>query len=328
MARAAFVMDRSLRAIGLPGKAFIPMLIGFGCNVPGIMAARTLENERDRTLTVLLNPFMSCGARLPVYALFASIFFPETGGAVIFSLYLIGVLLAVGTGLLLRRTILKGEATTFVMELPPYHLPRLQAISDHTWARLKEFILRAGRVILILVLVLGFLWSIGTDGSFGNEASDKSILSAASRALTPVFEPMGITADNWPATLGLITGIFGKELVVGTLNTFYSADGADPAASMHAAFDGSAGAYAYLLFVLIYAPCIAAIAAIQRETGWKWMTFSTLYLTVLAWVTATLFYQFATFAAHPAQSAGWIGGLLLTLVLFVTGLKLASLRKG
>jgi ferrous iron transport protein B len=328
MARAAFVMDRSLRAIGLPGKAFIPMLVGFGCNVPGIMAARTLENQRDRTLTVLLNPFMSCGARLPVYALFASVFFPQAGGAVIFALYLTGILLAIGSGLLFRRTILKGDASTFVMELPPYHLPRAVAIVHHTWERLKEFILRAGRVILILVLVLSVLWSVGTDGSFGNQESDKSILSAFSRVVTPVFEPMGITTDNWPATLGLITGIFGKELVVGTLNTFYGADGADPAAAMLAAFDGKAGAFAYLLFVLIYAPCVAAIAAIQRETGWKWMAFSVGYLTVLAWTLATLFYQVATFAAHPAQSAVWTGAILLAGLLFAFTLKLVSRNKG
>lgn len=328
MARAAFVMDRSLRAIGLPGKAFIPMLVGFGCNVPGIMAARTLENQRDRTLTVLLNPFMSCGARLPVYALFAGVFFPQIGGAVIFALYLTGILLAVASGLLFRSTILKGDATTFVMELPPYHLPRAVAIVHHTWERLKEFILRAGRVILILVLVLSFLWSIGTDGSFGNETSENSVLSAFSRAVTPLFEPMGITPDNWPATLGLITGIFGKELVVGTLNTFYSAKGADPAATMLAAFDGKAGAFAYLLFVLIYAPCVAAIAAIQRETGWKWMAFSVGYLTALAWTMATLFYQLATFAAHPVQSAVWAGAIFLAGLLFAFALKLGSRRKG
>ena len=328
MARAAFVMDRSLRAIGLPGKAFIPMLVGFGCNVPGILAARTLENQRDRTLTILLNPFMSCGARLPVYALFAGIFFPKVGGAVIFALYLTGILLAVASGLLFRRTILKGDATTFVMELPPYHLPRAVAIVHHTWDRLKEFILRAGKIILILVLVLSVLWSIGTDGSFGNENSEHSILSAFSRAVTPLFEPMGITPGNWPATLGLITGIFGKELVVGTLNTFYSASGADPAAAMLAAFDGQAGAFAYLLFVLIYSPCVAAIAAIQRETGWKWMAFSVTYLTALAWTLATLFYQSATFAAHPAQSAVWIGAILLAGLLFAFSLKLVSQNKG
>lgn len=328
MARAAFVMDRSLRAIGLPGKAFIPMLVGFGCNVPGILAARTLENERDRTLTVLLNPFMSCGARLPVYALFAGVFFPNIGGAVIFSLYLTGILLAVSSGLLFRRTILKGDATTFVMELPPYHLPRLVAIFHHTWERLKEFILRAGKIIMILVLVLSVLWSVGTDGSFGNQDNENSILSAASRAVTPIFHPMGIANDNWPATLGLVTGIFGKELVVGTLNTFYGADGADPALSMQAAFDGKAGAFAYLLFVLIYAPCVAAIAAIQRETSWKWMFFSVGYLTALAWGFSTLFYQLATVAEHPVQSAFWVGGILVAGVLFVSTLKIISRQKG
>jgi len=328
MARAAFVMDRSLRSIGLPGKAFIPMLVGFGCNVPGIMAARTLENERDRTLTVLLNPFMSCGARLPVYALFAGIFFPKTGGAVIFALYLIGISLAVMSGLLFRGTILKGDASTFVMELPPYHLPRWVAIFYHTWERLKEFLLRAGKIILILVLVLSVLWSIGTDGSFGNQESENSVLSTASRVITPIFRPMGITDENWPATLGLVTGIFGKELVVGTLNTFYGADGADPVESMLAAFNGKAGAFAYLLFVLIYAPCIAAIAAIQRETSWKWMVFSVAYLTALAWIVSTLFYQIASAREHPVSSVLWSAGLLLGLFLFANGLKFASRKRG
>jgi ferrous iron transport protein B len=324
MARAAFVMDRTLRSIGLPGKAFIPMLIGFGCNVPGIMAARTLDNPRDRTLTVLLNPFMSCGARLPVYALFAGIFFPAYGGAVIFSLYLTGILLAVGSGLLFRRTILKGDASTFVMELPPYHVPRPAAIAYHTWERLKEFILRAGKIILILVLILSVLWSIGTDGSFGNQSNEKSVLSAASREVTPLFYPMGITKENWPATLGLVTGIFGKELVVGTLNTFYSADGADPETAMLEAFDGKAGAFAYLLFVLIYMPCVAAMAAIQREVGWKWTAFSIFYLTALAWTFSVLFYQLATAPAHPVQSACWTGGILLTGTVFYLILKRIS----
>jgi ferrous iron transport protein B len=303
------------------------MIVGFGCNVPGIMAARTLDNPRDRTLTVLLNPFMSCGARLPVYTLFAGIFFPKVGGAVIFSLYLTGILLAVGSGLLFRSTILKGDASTFVMELPPYHVPRLVAIFHHTWERLKEFILRAGKIIMVLVLVLSFLWSIGTDRSFGNQESEDSVLSAASRAITPVFHPMGITDDNWPATLGLVTGIFGKELVVGTLNTFYGADGADPETAMLDAFDGKAGAFAYLLFVLIYMPCVAAVAAIQRETGWKWMSFSVFYLTALAWGFAVLFYQAASFAAHPLSSAIWIFSLIFSGLIFAGGLKVASVGR-
>jgi len=327
MARAAFVMDRGLRAIGLPGKAFIPMLVGFGCNVPGIMAARTLEDERDRTLTVLLNPFMSCGARLPVYALFAGVFFPKYGGAVIFALYLAGILLAVGSGILFRNTILKGEASTFVMELPPYHVPRLVAIFHHTWERLKEFLLRAGKVILVLVLILSFLWSIGTDGSFGNQDGDKSVLSAASRMITPAFHSMGITDENWPATLGLVTGIFGKELVVGTLNTFYGADGTDPAQAMLAAFDGKAGAFAYLLFVLIYVPCVAAVAAVQREVGWRWTIFLIVYLTILAWALSTLFYQLATISQHPSQSAMWAFGIISHLVIFAKCLKRYARRK-
>lgn len=327
MARAAFVMDRTLRLIGLPGKAFIPMLVGFGCNVPGILAARTLEDRRDRTLTVLLNPFMSCGARLPVYVLFASVFFPHNGGAIIFALYLTGVLLAVGSGLLFKNTILKGEASSFVMELPPYHIPTLRGTLFHTWERLKEFILRAGKVIMILVLILSFLWSVGTDGSFGNQESGQSVLSAISRTITPVLEPMGVHEDNWPATLGLVTGVFGKELVVGTLNTFYSKGGTDAATTMLERFDGKVGAYAYLLFILIYAPCVAAIAAVYRETSLKWALFSVSYLTLLAWLFSVMFYQIGTFSAHPASSTAWAAGGAGMLLLFYQGLKIYSRRR-
>jgi ferrous iron transport protein B len=222
MARAAFVMDRLLRAIGLPGKAFLPMLVGFGCNVPGIMAARTLENERDRTMTILMNPFMSCGARLPIYILVAAAFFPHSGGALIFGIYMFGILLSVLTGLMLRKTILKGEAATFVMELPPYHIPTLNGVLLHTWNKLKGFILRAGKLIILVVVVLSLLNSIGTDGSFGNENSEKSVLSAVSKSITPAFHPMGITDENWPATVGLFTGLFAKEVVVGTLDALYT----------------------------------------------------------------------------------------------------------
>lgn len=385
MARAAFVMDRLLRAIGLPGKAFLPMLVGFGCNVPGIMAARTLENERDRTMTVLMNPFMSCGARLPVYIFFAAAFFPHSGGALIFGIYLLGILLSVLTGLMLRKTILKGEAATFVMELPPYHIPTLNGVLLHTWNKLKGFILRAGKLIVLVVIILSLLNSIGTDGSFGNENTEHSILSAASKTITPVFHPMGITDENWPATVGLFTGLFAKEVVVGTLDALYTqltagGTGADQAASFDfwggvsdafksipenfkgfskavfdplglsvtkdlentetaaAELDTSTGtltalqhyfgsrvaAIAYLLFILIYAPCVSAVAAIYRETSWKWALFAVSYLTSLAWTTATLFYQAATFHAHPASSGAWITGLIIAVILFYNGLKLAA----
>ncbi len=386
MARAAFVMDRMLRAIGLPGKAFLPMLVGFGCNVPGIMAARTLENERDRTMTVLMNPFMSCGARLPVYILFAAAFFPKSGSSIIFGLYMFGIVLSVLTGLLLRRTLLKGEASTFVMELPPYHIPTFNGVMQHTWNKLKSFVLRAGKVIIIVVVILSFLNTVGTDGSFGHEDSSDSILSAVGKSITPVFRPMGITDENWPATVGLFTGIFAKEAVVGTLDALYSqldtedtgedsefdfwegiggAFASIPAAfegfsetfadpmgvagagavensdivaeemeidtgtlgSLQRYFGGKAAALAYLLFILIYAPCVAAIAAVYRETNWKWATFSVGYLTGLAWVVSTLFYQLATAAAHPVQSTLWGVGLALIMLVFIGSLKLVSWKR-
>ncbi|MBL8666558.1 MAG: Fe(2+) transporter permease subunit FeoB, partial [Rhodospirillales bacterium] len=225
MARAAFVMDRLMRAVGLPGKSFIPLIVGFGCNVPAIMATRTLDHRRDRIMTVMMAPFMSCGARLPVYALFAAAFFPQGGQNLVFALYLIGIGFAVLTGLVLKRTLLQGETSPFVMELPPYHLPTLKSVLLHTWDRLKQFMFRAGRVIVPVVLLLTILGSVGTDGSFGNENTDRSVLATVAKEATPVLVPMGITEDNWPATVGMITGIFAKEAVVGTLNALYSALG-------------------------------------------------------------------------------------------------------
>ncbi len=392
MSRAAFVMDRSLRTVGLPGKAFIPMIVGFGCNVPAIMATRTLENNRDRILTILMNPFMSCGARLPVYTLFVAVFFPRQGGVVLFGLYLTGIALAVLTGLLMKRTVLQGETSTFVMELPPYHMPTLRGIMYHTWNRLKSFILRAGQVVLAAVIILSFLGSIGTDGSFGNQDSEKSVLSAVGRTVGVAFRPMGLKEENWPAAVGLFSGLFAKEAVVGTLDTLYTqmsasdramaadvdeaeeafdfwrgiidafaaipagfegfsetlsdplglagsggegdADAASVAAevkvekatvtAMARFFDGKAGAIAYLLFVLIYAPCVAAIGAIYRETNLKWTLFSVGYLTLLAWIVATLYYQLATFAQHPGNSASWIGVAGGLLVAVIIGLKIRA----
>lgn len=222
MTRAAFVMDRFMRFIGLPGKSFVPMIVGFGCNVPAVMAARTLESDRDRRLTILMNPFMSCGARLPVYALFAAAFFPTNGQNIVFSLYLIGIGVAILTGLIMKYTLLRGEAGYFVMELPPYHLPTFKGIFFRTWDRLKGFIVRAGQIIIPMVIVISFLNSYGTDGSYGNNDSDKSVLSEIGRTLTPVFAPMGIKEDNWAATVGIFTGVLAKEVIVGTLDAVYS----------------------------------------------------------------------------------------------------------
>jgi ferrous iron transport protein B len=385
MSRAAFVMDRFMRFIGLPGKAFIPMLVGFGCNVPAIMATRTLENNRDRILTILINPFMSCGARLPVYILFASVFFPRNGGLIVFTIYSTGIILAIISGLIFKKTILRGETSTFVMELPPYHIPTINGIMLHTWQRLKTFLLRAGKVIIIVVIVLSFLNSIGTDGSFGNEDSENSILSSIGKSITPIFKPMGISSNNWPATVGLFTGIFAKEAVVGTLDALYSQldetkeaeeefdfwggivesfkaipegfkgfeeTAADPMgvsvdtdltdheaaaeelevdsqtfSEMSSRFEGKNNAFAYLLFILIYVPCVAAIAVIYRETNLKWAIFSSLYLTFLAWLISTLFYQVSIFVVQPAVSTMWIAIVIAIFIIFYNGMKSVSKRK-
>ena len=383
MARAAFVMDRFMRMIGLPGKSFVPMIVGFGCNVPAIMATRTLENQRDRILTNLMNPFMSCGARLPVYALFAAAFFPVGGQNLVFCLYLLGIAVAVITGLIMRHTMFKGESAPFIMELPAYHLPTLHGVFIRTWDRLKSFLFNAGKVIIPMVLVLNFLNALGTDGSFGQENSNKSVLSEIGRGLTPMFKPMGIEKDNWPATVGIFTGVLAKEAVVGTLDALYSqlatssatADNApfslkdallaacatvpenlsaiadnvldplglnigsvddiataaseqkvktDTFAAMQHSFDGKAGAFAYLLFILLYAPCVAATAAIYRETNTGWTLFVVFWTTGIAYMTATIFYQAMTYSQHPDYSLVWISGLSSVFLLVLVGLWLTG----
>ncbi|NKN34491.1 Fe(2+) transporter permease subunit FeoB [Marichromatium bheemlicum] len=387
MARAAFVMDRFMRSIGLPGKSFVPLLVGFGCNVPAIMAARTLEQPRDRILTVLMAPFMSCGARLPVYALFAAAFFPVGGQNVVFGLYLIGILAAVLTGFLLKRTLLEGQAMPFVMELPPYHLPTLGGVLRRTWERTSGFMFRAGKVIVPMVLVINVLNSLGTDGSVGNEDTDQSMLAEIGRTIAPAFAPMGLDAENWPATVGIFTGVLAKEAVVGTLDATYSALGADPEASdeeaapydlgagltealatipaalgdalgtwsdplgvgigevsdpelaaaeqevtsatfgaMHERFDGAAGAFAYLLFILLYFPCVAAIGAIARETSGGWALFAAFWTTGLGYVSATIFYQAAIFARDPVSASIWIGIMTALFLATVLGMRWWSRR--
>ncbi len=381
MARAAFVMDRFMRNIGLPGKAFVPLIVGFGCNVPAIMATRTLENMRERKLTILMNPFMSCGARLPVYVLFAAAFFPQNGQNLVFGLYVIGILVAVLTGLIMKKTLLPGESAGFMMELPPYHLPTLKGMLLRTWDRVKVFVKEAGQIIIVMVLALNVLNSIGTDGSFGNEHSEKSVLSVASQALTPVFAPMGIDEENWPAVVGVISGVLAKEVVVGTLDTLYSrmaveANGGslqeggfdlgqaledalatvpenlsgiaalitdplglkaadikdiesvaaeqevsmDVFGAMALRFDGQVGAFAYLLFVLLYFPCAATVGAIKREAGAAWAAFVAFWTTSVAYVTAGVYYQTATWSRHPGSSLMWIMlllGFLGTVIFFL-----------
>jgi ferrous iron transport protein B len=370
MARAAFVMDRVMRWIGLPGKAFVPMIVGFGCTVPAIMGTRTLDNARDRFMTIFMAPLMSCGARLPVYALFAAAFFPDGAGLVVFSIYFAGIVLAVLTGLLLKHTLLRGEVSHFVMELPPYHAPVPWSLLRNAGSRMRLFVVRAGLTITVVATILSVLNAVGTDGTFGRgrpeAAGDRSLLAAIGRAVTPLFEPMGIERDNWPATMGLFTGIFAKEVVVGTLASLYTQNAGAPAAGGDGGFallpalgdavaalreglarlgpgsapahgpDGAgdaamlarlrasfspAGAYAYLLFVLIYFPCVSALAAAIREMGARYASALAVYLTLLAWSVATVAYQLA---AGPRL----VYVALPLLVLAATAAALAAVGRG
>ncbi|MBE1236940.1 Fe(2+) transporter permease subunit FeoB [Phaeovibrio sulfidiphilus] len=223
MARAAFVMDKAMNRIGLPGKAIVPLIVGFGCNVPAVMAARVMERPKDRVLAITMAPFMSCGARLAVYALFATAFFPKTGGMVVMALYLIGIAAAIFTAMTLKKTILAGDAAPFMLELPSYRMPRLRDVLIHSWTRLKVFVMGAGKVIVAVVMVISVLQTMGTDGKFDHEGKDSSILAQVSQVATPAFGPMGLSEDNWPAMVGIVTGLFAKEAVVGTLNTLYAA---------------------------------------------------------------------------------------------------------
>ena len=359
MGRVAFIVDRLLRGLGLPGKSFVPLIVGFGCNVPAVMATRTLENEPDRILTTVMAPYMSCGARLTVYALFAAAFFPHNGQNIVFALYLIGIALAVLSAVIVRQHLIKTAPSTFLMELPSYHLPTLRGLGIHTWQRLKGFVLRAGKAIVIVVVVLNLVGSIGTDGSIGNENSEKSLLSSIGKAITPAFHPMGIDEDNWPATVGIFAGIFAKEVVVGALDALYTpakspaqadlgatlkraaasipanlaalggalADplglnlgavenaaaaaaeqevAVDTIVAMRALFHGELGAFSYLLFILLYMPCVATIGVIYKEIGAFWAVFSTGWSLIMAYSAAVICYQIGVFGEDPSAAAGWL----------------------
>lgn len=355
MSRAAFVLDKVMQKIGLPGKAFVPLVLGFGCNVPAIMATRTLDQERERKLAASMAPFMSCGARLPVYALFAAAFFPQNGQNVVFALYLLGIAIAVLTGLILKRTLYPGGSDSLIMEMPDYEIPTLQNIAIKTWQKLKRFVLGAGKTIVVVVTILSFFNSMGTDGSFGNEDSRNSVLSRAAQVVTPIFAPIGIERDNWPATVGIITGIFAKEAVVGTLNNLYASseeegaeydlmgslgeavmtipdnlmglsysdplgiqvgDLSDSAAvaeeqavdssifsNLKANFVSGHAAFAYLIFILLYTPCIAAMGAYVEEFGRPFAAFIATWTMMLGYTLAALYHNLMNFSLHPTLSS-------------------------
>ncbi len=391
MARAAYVMDRFMRFLGLPGSAFVPMLVGFGCTVPAIMATRTLSNRRDRFLTIFMTPFMSCGARLPVYALFGAAFFGAASGTMVFCIYMCGIVLAVLTGLLLKHTLFVGDPAPFIMELPLYHLPRVSTVFKQAWERLQRFIFRAGKVLVVMVLFLSICDKIHVSNPFARTAEDNdvSLIEAVGHTIAPGFVPMGVERDNWQGSVALIVGLFAKEQVVSSLNALYAIDHeakeesdttltwsdagtqfvtglSDACKTVPEALAGLADslldplginifksdyeaflevtdnletlddatrrrineayneyfqasiaeeieadatlmktlsekfdndkhrAFAYLLFVLLYVPCLAAMATVIREIGWGYSSILFGYLTLLGWCVATLYFQITT----------------------------------
>jgi ferrous iron transport protein B len=282
MARAAFIMDRLLRRFGLSGKAFIPMLMGFGCSVPAIMGARTMESDKDRRMTVMLIPFMSCSAKLPVYGLIAAAFFGRYAGIAVFALYVLGMLLGIMSGVLFKNTVFRGKPAAFVMELPPYRMPKLRDTARHVWERVRGFIVRAGTLILLMSVILWFLQSFTKGFQMTGDASE-SIMAAIGRGIAPVFEPLGF--GTWQASVALLTGFIAKEAVVATMAMFYNFPLTADSAAVAAAIGFSpAAAFAFLVFVLLYVPCVAAMAAVYREmNSLKWTAALAVWQTVLAW---------------------------------------------
>ena len=376
MARAAFVMDRLMQALGLPGKSFVPLIVGFGCNVPSVMGARTLDAPRERLMTMMMAPFMSCGARLAIFAVFAAAFFGQQGALLVFSLYVLGIVMAILTGLMLKHTIMRGEASPFIMELPVYHVPHLKSLVLQTWQRLKGFVLRAGKVIVVVSIFLSALNSFSLSGKTVANIND-SALASISRVFTPMLEPIGVHGDHWQATVGLVTGAMAKEVVVGTLNSLYTAEHiqkadfnpaeyslsdelvaalnetwsslkntfslsvlANPIEAskgdgemaegtmgvMSEKFGSAAAAYSYLIFVLLYTPCISVMGAIARESSRGWMGFSVLWGLNIAYSLATLFYQVVSFNEHPVYSLTCILAVILFNVVVTGGLRLARSR--
>ncbi len=291
MARAAFVMDRTLRRFGLSGKAFIPMLMGFGCTVPAVMGARTMENEKDRRMTIFLVPFMSCGARLPIYGLMTAAFFPRQAGLVVFGLYLLGLLIAIGSGVLLKHTIFHGEPAPFLLELPPYRMPTLQNIWLHVWQRVRDFLTRAGTIIAVMSVAVWFLQNFGLDLRMVEGTGD-SILARFGGFIAPIFQPLGFGV--WQAAVALLTGLIAKEMVVSSMSLFYGFSLTDYAAAgaVMAATFSPAAALAFLAFCALYTPCVAAIATIRREMGsLKWTALALGWQLVVAWLVSFVVYH-------------------------------------
>ena len=275
MARVAFVMDKLLRKIGLSGRSIVPMLVGFGCTVPGVMASRTLPSERDRKMTILLTPFMSCSAKLPIYAFFVSAFFPGKGGLIMAGLYFLGIAIGIIVAMVYRSTLFKGNAVPFVMELPNYRLPGAKNVGQLLWEKAKDFLQKAFTVIFLATICIWFLQSFDMHLNMVKDSQD-SILAAIAGLLVPIFKPLGL--GDWRICTSLISGIMAKESVVSTLEILFNG-------SVTAAITTRAAA-SLLVFSLLYSPCIAAIASIKREMGHRWAVMVVILQCVVAWLAA------------------------------------------
>lgn len=304
MARAAFIVDRIMHRVGLHGKSFIPYLIGFGCGVPAIMATRTLENRRDRIVTILTIPFMSCSARLPAYLLLVAAFFTAKQGLILMSIYLIGILVAALTAIVLSKTILKHDKTQFVMELPPYRKPTARNATIHMWSKGKQYLQKMGTIILAASIIV---WALGYfprhEGQTPQEQIENSYMGQMGKAIEPLVEPLGF---NWQMGVSVLTGAAAKEIVVSTMGVLYTGetDADEESTSLKEKLQTATKpngepvfnwmvAYSFMLFILLYFPCIAALAAIKREAGWKWVAFEVVYTTAVAWIVSFIFYQTA-----------------------------------
>ena len=291
MARAAFIMDKIMHRMGLHGKSFIPLIMGFGCNVPAIMATRMIEDKKCRLITMLVNPLMSCSARLPIYLVLVGAFFPKIGSLVLLGIYATGILLAVLMARLFSRFLVKGDNTPFVMELPPYRIPTTKTIFRHTWEKGAEYLKKMGGIIMIASILIWFL-GYYPQGNYETmaEQQENSYIGQIGKAIEPIIEPLGF---DWKLGVGLLSGVGAKELVVSTLGVLYANDGDLDSVNLSDRIPITATvALGYMLFVLIYFPCVATLAAIKQESGsWKWAFFAAFYTTALAWIVAFIVKQ-------------------------------------
>ena len=298
MSRAAFIMDKAMHRMGLHGKSFITLIMGFGCNVPAVLATRMIESRKSRLITMLVTPLMSCSARLPVYIIFVAAFFPHHSGVVLMGLYLTGILLAVLVARLLSRTVMRGDETPYVMELAPYRRPAWRVIFKHTWDKGYEYLKKMGGVILIASIVVWFLGYYPRYEQYNTpaEQQEHSYIGYIGKAIEPAIAPLGF---DWKMGIGLVSGVGAKELIVSTLGVLYAnqevSDTAESEAQIASALKTvttPAAALAYMIFVLIYFPCLATLIAIKKESkSWGWAIFTAVYTTALAWVVALVVYR-------------------------------------